>query len=1125
MSNVPPKILQLQKFGFLLIASLCFHACQPTSVDSNKPFRLVSSQESGIDFKNTITETEDFNILNFHYIYNGGGVGVGDFDKNGLQDLVFSGNETTSKLYLNQGNLKFTVHSNFHTEGWVTGVSIVDINADGWDDIYLSLGGLNCDGTCKNQLYINQGLNQKGIPTFVEKAVEYGLDDGLYTQQTAFFDYDNDGDLDVYQLRNVIDPRDKNAPSKKKFINKKSTDQFLENTGSVTAQFIEQVDLTSSKNLANQSDGYKSVGRGYGLGITINDFNNDNLPDLYIANDFLSDDFMYLNKGNENQTGYDEVSKEILKHQSYNAMGVDVADLNGDALPEIFILDMMPDYHERQKTMIGFMNYDKFLMTLRQGYAPQFIRNTLQVHNGFLNGQLLPFSELGYMAGVYATDWSWAPLLADFDNDGDRDIYVTNGYGKDITDLDFINFSNQASGFGTKEAAQKQLFEAIQKMENVTVPNYFFENKGDLNFKNRTADWTNANPSISNGAVYVDLDNDGDLDIVTNNINEEAFILENRLAKANYLKLQLKGTPKNPSGIGSKIKIWADGKVQAHYQSPVRGYLSSVTPIAHFGLGENEKVDSLEIIWSNLSIQKLKNIEANQSLVLKIENAKSASDSDFPSPPELALFKETNLFDYTHKENHHQDYDAQPLLLHQHSRQGPCLAVANIDGQPGDEIFIGGAKGFPGKIFYESKNGKWRNTDLPDKEREDTGATFFDYDNDGDLDLYVVSGGSESLVNLKKGGGENLNDRVYLNDGHGNYSKTEIPNLPKTSGSCVVANDYDQSGDVNLFIGGRVSPRKFPKNPQSSLLVKFMDKTVDYANKLANPLNHNGMVSDAIWADFDNDKKTDLVTVGEWSTINFYKNKGGGHLALQTANRLLPTGLWNCIEAADFDNDGDLDFMVGNLGKNSRLHASVEEPMTLFTGDLDKNNSPDPFVAQYYQNKKGERKSYPIHARDDIAGQVVKLKKKYLKYAEFASATFTDLVGDDPKSRLEITNLQSSYIENLGDGNFEITPLPQSAQTAPIQDILAGDFDGDGIMDALLIGNDFTAEKNGGWHDAFNGLMLRGKGNGIFESIPTSKSGFLVEGDGRGLVKLKSRSGKRIIVAGQNSGKLKFFEY
>jgi len=325
--------------------------------------------------------------------------------------------------------------------------------------------------------------------------------------------------------------------------------------------------------------------------------------------------------------------------------------------------------------------------------------------------------------------------LADFDNDGDRDIYVTNGYGKDITDLDFINFSNQASGFGTKEAAQKQLFEAIQKMENVTVPNYFFENKGDLNFKNRTADWTNANPSISNGAVYVDLDNDGDLDIVTNNINEEAFILENRLAKANYLKLQLKGTPKNPSGIGSKIKIWADGKVQAHYQSPVRGYLSSVTPIAHFGLGENEKVDSLEIIWSNLSIQKLKNIEANQSLVLKIENAKSASDSDFPSPPELALFKETNLFDYTHKENHHQDYDAQPLLLHQHSRQGPCLAVANIDGQPGDEIFIGGAKGFPGKIFYESKNGKWRNTDLPDKEREDTGATFFDYDNDGDLDL------------------------------------------------------------------------------------------------------------------------------------------------------------------------------------------------------------------------------------------------------------------------------------------------------------------------------------------------------------------------------------------------------
>ncbi len=1114
MSNNPPTLLLVQKIGLLLIASLLLHACQPTTVDSTKPFRLVSSQESNIDFTNTITETEDFNILNFHYIYNGGGVGVGDFDKNGLQDLVFTGNETSSKLYLNQGNLRFTVNSNFQTEGWVTGVSIVDINADGWDDIYLSLGGLDCDGNCKNQLHINQGLNEKGIPTFVEKAAEYGLDDGLYTQQTAFFDYDNDGDLDAYLLHNVIDPRDKNAPSYKKSINEKSKDQLLINQNGKYVDASEEMGITH---------------RGYGLGITINDFNNDNLPDIYVANDFLSDDLMYFNLGTKNgkSLGFEEVSQQYLKHQSYNSMGVDVADINADCQPDIFVLDMMPEYHERQKTMLGFMNYDKFLMTLRQGYAPQFIRNTLQVHNGFLGEKLLPFSEVGYLSGVYQTDWSWTPLLADFDNDGDRDIYVTNGYGKDITNLDFINFSQKLNtGFGTKKDLMKRLFEAIQEMEDVKVANYFFENEGNLKFKNQSGSWADKIPSISNGAVYVDLDNDGDLDIVINNINEEAFLLENRLPQNNYLKVQLKGTQKNPSGIGSKIKIWTNGKAQIHYQSPVRGYLSTVTSIAHFGLGENEKIDSLEVIWSNGLVEKQTNIEANQTLILNIENAKTDA-SDFQNLAHLtpSLFKETNLFDYTHKENHYQDYDAQPLLLHQHSRQGPCLAVANVDGQPGDEIFIGGAKGFAGKMFYESKNGKWQSTDLPDKEKEDTGATFFDYDNDGDLDLYVVSGGSEFAVNHNKGKGEDLRDRIYLNDGRGNFSKAEIPNLPKTSGGCVVANDYDQNGDVNLFIGGEVTPRKFPKNPRSSLLVKFMDKTVDYADKLANPLANNGMVSDAIWVDFDNDKKTDLVTVGAWSTINFYRNKGGSFLDFQTANRQLSTGLWNCIEAADFDNDGDLDFMVGNLGENSRLHASAEEPMTLFTGDLDENGSPDPLIGQFYKNKKGDRKSYPIHARDDITGQLVKMKKKYVKYSDFAAATFTDLVGDDPKKQIQITNLQSSYLENLGDGNFDIRPLPKAAQMAPIQNILADDFDGDGNMDALLIGNDFTAEKNGGWYDAFNGLFLRGKGDGIFESIPTSESGFFVEGDGRDLAKLTTRKGKRIIAASQNSGKLKFFEY
>lgn len=1090
---------------------LCISACQQKN--EKTLFRYIPTSQSNIDFENTIEETIDLNILNFHYIYNGGGVGVGDFDKNGLPDLIFSANQADSKIYLNQGDLSFrdiTNVSNFQPKGWITGVSIVDINADGWEDVYLSVGGFGCDNNCYNQLFIHQGLDENGIPIFVEQAKQYGLSDGLYTQQATFFDYDLDGDLDVYLLHNVIDDRDKNAPSEKKFINIASADQLLQNNGSVFSDVSEKVGI-------NQ--------RGYGLGVTINDLNADGLPDIYIANDFLSDDLVYLNKGSENgqHLGFDEVGKTMLKHQSYNSMGVDIADINQDAQPDIYVVDMMPEYQERQKTMLGFMNYNKFLLTLRQGYAPQFIRNTLQIHNGFSQDSLLPFSDVGYMTGTYNTDWSWTPLLADFDNDADRDIFVTNGYGKDITDLDFINFSSQMSSFGTAENKMKHLFEIVQAMEEVKMPNFFFENKGDLNFENQSNTWIDPKKSISNGAVYSDLDNDGDLDLIVNNIDEPAFILENQLeqnSKNSYLKIQLKGTPQNTSGIGTKIYIYHKNNTQYHYQSPVRGYLSSVDPIAHFGLDSSTQIDSIKVIWQNGLRQILTNVQTNQTLQINIKDAiLKESKSKIVSN---TVFEEKEINLENHKENTFQDYNAQRLLLHQHSRQGPCIVAANINGQVGDEIFIGGAKSFRTKIGTK-KEDQYVWTYIDDKNAEVIDATFFDFENDGDLDLYVVHGGSEFLKNAAE-----FQDQLYLNDGKGNFTNHTdlLPNIT-ASGSCVKAADFDQDGDVDLFVGSRLVPRKYPNTPESYLLVNHNGRFIKMTDKLDLP-SKIGMVCDAAWTDIDQDGWLDLVVVGEWMPITVFKNQKGNSFEQIYTNQFKHTaGLWNCIQSADIDQDGDMDFIIGNLGLNSRLQASKDQPLVLYKNDFDKNGSPDPIIGFYNKNKVGETKLYPLPARDDVVSQIVKFKARYVKYAEFGAATFEELLQTDldKKDHLKIYHLATSFIENKGNGQFEIHELPLDAQTAPIQDILIDDINKDKYLDILLVGNDYTAEKNGGWYDAFNGLCLIGNGRGDFEPLSTAESGFYVPNDGRSIVKLKNENDQQQLLIGQNKSAFKLFEY
>jgi len=1058
----------------LLSLAMVFSACSENA-KNNLPFQKISPAHSGIDFTNTIVDNEDLNILNFHYIYNGGGVGVADFNKDGLEDLVFSGNQVDSKIYLNQGDFQFsdiTEASGFISKAWATGISIVDINGDGWMDIYQSVGGSDCDGNCNNQLFIHQGLNENGTPKFKEQAKQYGLADGLYTQQTAFFDYDGDGDLDAYLLHNAIDKRDKNVPADKKFINKKSKDQLLQNNGN--GQFI---DVSESAGI---------IHKGYGLGITINDLNMDGLPDIYIANDFLSEDLIYINKGIKDgvHQGFEESASRLLKHQSYNAMGVDIADINEDARPDIFVVDMLPETNERQKTMLGFMNYNKFQLTIRQGYAPQFVRNTLQLHNGSLNDAQLPFSDIGHAAGVYNTDWSWTPLMADFDNDGDRDIYVTNGYGKDITDLDFINYSVSRPGFGTKASQQAELYAKIKAMQPITMPNYFFENKGTTNFTNQSKNWIDKENSLSNGAVYVDLDNDGDLDLVSNNIDQPAYILKNNLADSTaYLKVMLKGTVENPTGIGAKIYVTSTQK-QAHYQSPVRGYLSSVSAIAHFGLGNSKEAVEVNVIWPDGKSQTLEAVTPNQTLTVDYQNAQYTSKNQKTKPNNLFVTT-PNLLNYTHQENPWSDYDAQPLLLHQHSQQGPCMATADVNGIRGDEVFIGGAKGFASQLFTQNGQGEWEAIAFDDEAYEVTDAVFFDYNGDGHLDLYAVSGGTEQGAKQ-----ELYQDQLYINNGKGQFSKSDM-----------------------------LKAGSFPQHPKSQLIAQWTDgRMINYADKLAQGFVALGMVTDAVWSDYDNDGWEDLIVVGEGMPITMFKNKKG--ILAQPMRISNSAGLWNCIDAIDLNQDGLMDYVLGNQGTNTKLKASTTSPIVIYNKDYDNNGSIDPLIGMTMLDANDNKKLYPLHARDDVMKQIVKVKNRYRTYADFGKVTFDELLEhpDVSNDYLQITHLASSYLINQGDGAFELNALPNEFQIAPIRCV-----EGLGNGVALVVGNDYSGEKTNGWQDAMNGLVLTYH-KGQIASQSAAESGFYVPGDARDIVQIIDRFAQKYTIVTQNKGALKCFK-
>ncbi|MFD3000163.1 VCBS repeat-containing protein [Pontibacter toksunensis] len=1066
-------------------------------------FQSLSDAETGITFTNTLTETPALNVLEFEYFYNGGGVAAGDFNNDGLQDIFFSGNMVPSKLYLNKGNLRFediTEQTGINTSGrWASGASVADVNNDGYQDIYVSVTGRTSPEKRKNLLYINNQDN-----TFTEAAQQYGLADDSYSTHAAFFDYDKDGDLDLYLLNHSLEEKNPNLLRPQvKDGSGKNTDKLYRNNGNNTFTDV-------SKQAGIQVE-------GQGLGVAISDINQDGWPDIYVSNDYLANDILYLNNGNGTFT---DKAAAYFRHQSQSAMGNDVADFNNDGLVDIITVDMLPEDNLRSKLMFGGMNYDRFMGEIYNGYTPQYMRNTLQLNNG--NGS---FSEIGQLAGVHSTDWSWSPLLADFDNDGYKDLHITNGFPKDITNRDFIMYRMQGlNSTVPMDVLNKELMKVINQLPNAEKSNYMYRNNGDFTFSNQTKAWGLEVPSFSNGAVYADLDGDGDLDLVTNNINGKAFVYRNNADKQtgnNFLRIKLQGDKATAAGYGAKVRLSQNGKIQYQEYSPYRGFMSTVEPYLHFGLGQDSVITALEVTWPDGKEQHLENVKANQLLTLHYKDA--AATKQLKKDAATPVFQNANAkhkINYTHKEEPYIDFKVQPLLPHKYSQNGPGISVGDVNGDGLEDFYVGGAFKYPGRIFQQSRNGTFTSTAITDqtKYEEDMGSLFFDADSDGDLDLYVVSGGNEFPA-----GSPYFQDKLYRNDGKGNF-KLDTQALPNTttSGSFVTAADIDRDGDLDLFVGGRMYPQHYPAPAISYILLNEGGKFRDATAQVCPELHNLGMLTSALWTDFDNDKAVDLVVTGEGMPITFFRNVNG-KLQNVTAATGLPntSGWWNSLAAGDFDNDGDIDYVAGNLGLNTKLKASDNEPVSVYAADYDGNGSMDPIVAHYVMGK-----NVPARPRDDIFDQMVSMRRRFTTYDSYARASVTEVLSPAEIQRSYVqrsVNMQSSYVENLGNGKFRITSLPMQAQFAPVFGITVNDYDGDGNLDALLSGNSQAPEVLSGAYDAFTGLFLKGNGKGGFQPVSLQQSGFFVNGDAKGMAELTLYNGQPLILAANNDGPLQAY--
>jgi len=1056
--------------------------------NNNSLFVSVKKNKTQINFQNNLTSTADLNILNYLYYYNGAGVAAADFNNDGLADLYFTGNQTEDKLFLNVGELQFKdITTEAHINNpfpWTTGVTTVDINNDGFLDIYICKVGKHNSITGKNLLYLNQGLDKNGIPVFKESASLFGLDIVSLATQATFFDYDKDGDLDLFLMNHSLYPNSNYGKGViRRQVDKMSGDKLYENKQGTYVDVSTQSGIFQGK-------------IGYGLGVSIGDVTNDGYPDIYVGNDFFENDYLYINQKNKTFSEVISKDKTTLGHTTHYSMGNAIADLNNDSQLDIVSLDMLPENLTTYKTSGLEFPYQTYQYYLKNGYAPQFMQNTLHYNNG--NGT---FSETAYLSGIAATEWSWSPIVADYDNDGFKDLYITNGILGATNDMDYINFISN-------EKIQKQLateksqrnLELSKQIPQKKVKNYFYKNNQDKTFKNVTSTWVSHGNSYSNGGTSVDLDNDGDLDLVINNINEDAFVLENTLdqnSQNSYLKIKFKGNSTNIFGIGTTVKAYYQNKVIVEENYTTKGYLSSVEPKIHLGLGDAKVIDSLEIIWSTNAHETLRDIKSNQEIVVYYKNAlKNYSYKVLGKQPSFFVNKDS-IVDFKHKDLQSLEFNRDQIIPYASTNLGPHIAVSDINNDGLEDFFIGGGKSQSSQLFIQNKKGKFTSeqsdTFKNDAIHEDVSAVLFDANGDNFKDLLVVSGGNE----FKKGAP--LQPKLYINyKGKFKRDTVQFKNT-ETNASKVSAIDIDNDGDMDISILSNMVPWQFGKTPTQYIFEndgqgKFKDVTLNFGIDF----KESGNVTDIVWVDLNEDNFLDAIVVGYWMPIKVFMNDGK-KLTLQKITQLQKTnGWWNSIKANDFDKDGDIDFIVGNWGLNTRLKATPNEPITLYSNDFDDNGTIDPVITHFYQKQET-----PFASKDELVKQIPFLNKKYLSYKDFANASFTDLL---PKEKIyeaykkQIFELGSCYFENLGNTTFKKHQLPFMAQISSVNDIAIDDYNNDGFMDVFLVGNNYNINTQLGKLDASHGIILLNNKIGFFDE--SLDQDFNISGEARNIQKL-----------------------